>query len=179
MNVKALHNLLKCVTFSHAHRAIPRFNHKAWTAQTSRALYSISTVHNDQRLRWANGSLTARNFTIAPHRTIWTSFICNGQSRPEIKPNEGDEKRHTVDDRNQQPSEDDKKEVSPLEADKSAEHREEDVTKTISTNTQDMEALTLTQRFKKMYKEYWYVLLPVHMVTSCTWMGGLYYLSSR
>ncbi|XP_059616922.1 uncharacterized protein C18orf19 homolog A [Phlebotomus argentipes] len=35
----------------------------------------------------------------------------------------------------------------------------------------------LVARFKKMYKEYWYVLLPVHIVTSTGWLGGFYYLS--
>lgn len=41
------------------------------------------------------------------------------------------------------------------------------------------EKLSLTAKFKKMYKEYWYVLLPVHVVTSCFWFGSFYYLSSR
>ncbi|GAB0096754.1 FAM210A [Sergentomyia squamirostris] len=35
----------------------------------------------------------------------------------------------------------------------------------------------LVARFKKMYKEYWYVLVPVHLVTSAGWLGGFYYLS--
>uniref|UniRef100_A0A1B0FYA1 Uncharacterized protein n=1 Tax=Phlebotomus papatasi TaxID=29031 RepID=A0A1B0FYA1_PHLPP len=35
----------------------------------------------------------------------------------------------------------------------------------------------LVARFKKMYKEYWYVLVPVHIVTSAGWLGGFYYLS--
>lgn len=39
--------------------------------------------------------------------------------------------------------------------------------------------LTMTARFKKMYKEYWYVLLPVHIGTSSIWLGGFYYLSTR
>lgn len=37
--------------------------------------------------------------------------------------------------------------------------------------------LGLFARFKKMYKEYWYVLLPVHVVTSAVWLGGFYYLA--
>lgn len=44
---------------------------------------------------------------------------------------------------------------------------------------QTEEKLTLTAKFKKMYREYWYVLLPVHIVTSTVWLGGFYYLSSR
>ncbi|XP_039958726.1 protein FAM210A [Bactrocera neohumeralis] len=37
--------------------------------------------------------------------------------------------------------------------------------------------LGLFAKFKLMYKKYWYVLLPVHVVTSIGWFGGFYYLS--
>ncbi|CAL1289725.1 unnamed protein product, partial [Larinioides sclopetarius] len=37
------------------------------------------------------------------------------------------------------------------------------------------EKLSLFQRYKKMLKEYWYVLIPVHMVTSAFWFGGFFY----
>lgn len=37
----------------------------------------------------------------------------------------------------------------------------------------------LIQKFKQMYKDYWYVLLPVHMSTSAIWFGGFYYLVSQ
>ncbi|KAL3282915.1 hypothetical protein HHI36_006073 [Cryptolaemus montrouzieri] len=36
---------------------------------------------------------------------------------------------------------------------------------------------TLFQRFKSMYKDYWYVLIPVHVVTSIGWFGGFYYMA--
>lgn len=39
--------------------------------------------------------------------------------------------------------------------------------------------LTIFQRFKLMYKEYWYVLLPVHVATSACWLGGFYYMAIR
>ncbi|CAH0556939.1 unnamed protein product [Brassicogethes aeneus] len=39
------------------------------------------------------------------------------------------------------------------------------------------EKLSLFKRFKKMYKDYWYVLIPVHLVTSAAWFGGFYYLA--
>lgn len=35
------------------------------------------------------------------------------------------------------------------------------------------------QRFKEMYKKYWYVLIPVHAVTSLGWMAIFYYLVRR
>lgn len=44
---------------------------------------------------------------------------------------------------------------------------------------EEMKKLTLLQRFKEMYKKYWYVLVPVHLVTSAFWFGGFYYLAKR
>lgn len=41
----------------------------------------------------------------------------------------------------------------------------------------DNKKLGLVARFKKMAKEYWYVLIPVHCFTSCFWFGGFYYAS--
>lgn len=35
----------------------------------------------------------------------------------------------------------------------------------------------LFQRFKSMYRNYWYVLVPVHLVTSAAWFGGFYYMA--
>lgn len=48
-----------------------------------------------------------------------------------------------------------------------------------SLATDPEKKLGLFARFKLMSKQYWYVLLPVHVVTSTFWFGGLYYLSSR
>ena len=39
--------------------------------------------------------------------------------------------------------------------------------------------LSQFQKFKLMYKKYWYVLIPVHVVTSISWIAGFYYLSKR
>lgn len=36
------------------------------------------------------------------------------------------------------------------------------------------EKLGLFKRFKKMWKDYWYVMIPVHLVTSAGWGGGFY-----
>lgn len=47
------------------------------------------------------------------------------------------------------------------------------------TVDEEMKKLGLFARFKKMYKEYWYVLLPAHVVTSVIWFGSFYYLSTR
>ncbi|GJQ85612.1 hypothetical protein Trydic_g20162 [Trypoxylus dichotomus] len=37
--------------------------------------------------------------------------------------------------------------------------------------------LSIFQRFKQMYRDYWYVLVPVHVVTSIGWFGSFYYLA--
>lgn len=37
--------------------------------------------------------------------------------------------------------------------------------------------LTLYQKFKAMYRDYWYILVPVHLVTSAGWFGGFYYMA--
>uniref|UniRef100_A0A6P7HGZ0 Uncharacterized protein C18orf19 homolog A-like n=1 Tax=Diabrotica virgifera virgifera TaxID=50390 RepID=A0A6P7HGZ0_DIAVI len=39
------------------------------------------------------------------------------------------------------------------------------------------EKLTLFQKFKQMYRDYWYILVPVHLVTSSIWFGGFYYMA--
>lgn len=44
---------------------------------------------------------------------------------------------------------------------------------------EDGKQLGLFSRFKKMAKDYWYVLIPVHVVTSCIWLGSFYYISVR
>ncbi|ODM94843.1 hypothetical protein Ocin01_11841 [Orchesella cincta] len=38
--------------------------------------------------------------------------------------------------------------------------------------------LGLFARFKAMYKDYWYVLVPVHVLTSTVWFGAFYKVSS-
>lgn len=49
----------------------------------------------------------------------------------------------------------------------------------VDTDDKPPEKLGLVARFKLMYKQYWYVLLPVHVVTSTGWLVGFYYLSRR
>ncbi|KAH8286628.1 hypothetical protein KR018_002452 [Drosophila ironensis] len=41
----------------------------------------------------------------------------------------------------------------------------------------DAANMGLFAKFKHMYKQYWYVLIPVHVITSVGWFGGFYYLS--
>ncbi|CAK1550108.1 unnamed protein product [Leptosia nina] len=46
---------------------------------------------------------------------------------------------------------------------------------TKSSQPDDQKKPGLIQRFKQMYRDYWYVLVPVHMATSAVWLGGFYY----
>lgn len=57
--------------------------------------------------------------------------------------------------------------------------RQKDETVKVADSTlEEPIKLGLFARFKKMYKEYWYVLVPVHCVTSVFWFGGFYYAST-
>lgn len=47
------------------------------------------------------------------------------------------------------------------------------------TALEENKKLGLFARFKKMAKDYWYVLIPVHVATSCVWLGAFYYTSQR
>lgn len=42
---------------------------------------------------------------------------------------------------------------------------------------EEVKKLSLFQRFKAMYRDYWYVLVPVHVVTSAVWYGSFYYMA--
>lgn len=46
-------------------------------------------------------------------------------------------------------------------------------------NGEEDKKLGLVARFKKLWKQYWYIVLPVHLVTSLGWFGGFYMLSAR
>lgn len=48
-----------------------------------------------------------------------------------------------------------------------------------NVSTETTQKLGIVARFKLMFKQYWYVLIPVHCVTSVGWFGTFYYLSSR
>lgn len=45
--------------------------------------------------------------------------------------------------------------------------------------TETPEKKSLVKRFKEMYRDYWYVLIPVHVITSVAWFGGFYYVARR
>ncbi|OQR79544.1 hypothetical protein BIW11_00135 [Tropilaelaps mercedesae] len=45
-------------------------------------------------------------------------------------------------------------------------------------DSDDMKNKSLFVRFKVYFKKYWYVMLPVHLVTSGMFFGAFYYLAS-
>ncbi|XP_025190497.1 protein FAM210A [Melanaphis sacchari] len=54
---------------------------------------------------------------------------------------------------------------------------------TMSTTTNpppspDEKPQNIFQRFKNMAKKYWYIVLPVHLVTSTIWFGSFYFVAS-
>ncbi|XP_042242325.1 uncharacterized protein C18orf19 homolog A-like isoform X1 [Homarus americanus] len=44
----------------------------------------------------------------------------------------------------------------------------------LSNKERDEKKMSLVQKFKLMYKQYWYVLIPVHIVTSVVWYGAFF-----
>lgn len=50
----------------------------------------------------------------------------------------------------------------------------------VKTETEEPpQKLGLIARFKQMYRDYWYVLVPVHLVTSIGWFTSFYYMAKR
>lgn len=62
-----------------------------------------------------------------------------------------------------------------------AEKKEKVIAGTETTEKKEQDEpekkLTLYQKFKAMYRDYWYVLVPVHLVTSAGWFGSYYYMA--
>ncbi|RZF33168.1 hypothetical protein LSTR_LSTR004854 [Laodelphax striatellus] len=44
-------------------------------------------------------------------------------------------------------------------------------------NNDEQKSPSLFQKFKALYKDYWYVVVPFHMATSAVWFGGFYYMA--
>ncbi|XP_017078070.1 protein FAM210A [Drosophila eugracilis] len=67
---------------------------------------------------------------------------------------------------------------SPAANDSSVGNKDLKATSTTSSELFGEAAnMGLFAKFKHMYKQYWYVLIPVHVFTSVGWFGGFYYLS--
>jgi len=52
--------------------------------------------------------------------------------------------------------------------------KKDDVEAALLTEEKKEEKLSIMKRFKLMYKQYWYVLIPVHIITSCVWYGSFF-----
>jgi len=73
-------------------------------------------------------------------------------------------------------------EKRPIDEKDGKDARKPDIAKDLSSTAQveeiDDSKLSLTQRFKKMLKQYWYVIVPVHAVTYVGWFGLFYAISA-
>lgn len=56
--------------------------------------------------------------------------------------------------------------------------KEQKTSEVTEESAQPEEKLSIFKRYKKMLKEYWYVLIPVHVATSLVWFGSFYYLAT-
>lgn len=55
----------------------------------------------------------------------------------------------------------------------------EDPEEVVKSFDQELAELPIFQRYMKLFKEYWYVLVPVHGVTSVLWFGSMYLFAKR
>lgn len=68
--------------------------------------------------------------------------------------------------------------VTPLiKTDKDDEPTDKDKEKDVKDD--GTKKVGLFKKFKQMYRDYWYVLIPVHVVTSTCWAGLFYYTAKR
>lgn len=144
------------------------------TLQTHPHHHSIvlGPIHVKQ---WKHSGMT--DSVTIHHRYLFTSLPQHGQTALKPKSPESNGKRKESKDKEKivatnKTENKSKNDVEETPAEKTAEQPELDV-------LQSEEKLSLTGKFKKMYKEYWYVLLPVHIFTSTFWFAGFYYMSTR
>lgn len=147
------------------------------TLQTHPHHYSIvlGAIHAKQ---WNLSGTT--NLATINHRCLCTSLPHNGQAALKPKSPGSNDKRKEPDDKEKSiaankignKSKNGAEETAAGKATQATEQPDLDV-------PESEEKLSLTAKFKKMYKEYWYVLLPVHIFTSTFWFAGFYYMSTR
>lgn len=178
MNGQTVRKLLRCgYSVYSKDRSVPWMSSRILYNQTARRDYCTSWSMQQQQkntfLSPANGNRhwNVNCVSVNDLRNLSTSLPHNGQTalKPKSPEHENGKKQSKA-----RPITGDKVETQSKidkEADNAVENTE--------TVPQTEEKLTLTAKFKKMYKEYWYVLLPVHVVTSTFWLGGFYYLSTR
>lgn len=71
------------------------------------------------------------------------------------------------------------KNETKIEADKASDEAKSLDPDVVNSELEQGKKLGLFARFKKMGKDYWYVLIPVHVATSAVWLGAFYYTSKR
>lgn len=142
------------------------------TVQTHPHSIVLGPIHATQ---WKHIGPT--NLVTINHRYLFTSLPHHGQTALKPKAPEPNDKRKESKDKEKTIAANkignkSKNDVEEIATEKTVEQPELDV-------LQSEEKLSLTAKFKKMYKEYWYVLLPVHIFTSTFWFAGFYYMSTR
>lgn len=71
-----------------------------------------------------------------------------------------------------------KNEQSALKPDED-DSTDKDKDKEAVKKEEDVKKMGLFKKFKQMYRDYWYVLIPVHVATSTCWAGLFYYVAKR
>lgn len=148
--------------------------------------YSIVSAHNQK-------SIDLCRWTALPTASINESFVVHMSSLRNVHVHKRDIKyEEKIDEKGTKPQTvvSDERNIDQLVKSASKKTDEKEIAEPTeapkpNTPSDDLigsdpdKKLGLFARFKLMSKQYWYVLLPVHVVTSCFWFGGLYYLSTR
>lgn len=154
------------------------------TLTTGKKCISLWSMPNAHKCQYISTPLAARyrcwnlddSLVYSNYRTISTTFIHNSPLALKQKSNSDDNNKKTSD---RKPNIKIEKQESQSNVDTKGSEKTENSNQDDVVPPEKEEKLSMTARFRKMYKEYWYVLLPVHIVTSSCWFGGFYYLSTR
>lgn len=188
MNGSTVRWLIKCGSYTNNLIILPRTIRSPHNFTLKRNYVTARIVQLHQQHSTVLGSTHAKqwkqnenSFITINNRYFSTTLPSNGQTVLKPKSPEPNDKRRESKDR-------DEKKIATHKIEKQPKNDVEATTTTASEKSAEKpeadvqieeEKLSLTAQFKKMYKEYWYVLLPVHIFTSTFWFAGFYYMSTR
>lgn len=158
-----------------------------YSLKCSYGLSKILQSHQHQQFSFVLGSMPFKQWkphenslTSIDHQYFSTNVPLHGQIVLKPKSPEPNDKRREPKDKDKTIAAANKIEHQPKPTDvKTTSAEKTAAVEQPECDVQSDEKLSLTAKLKKMYKAYWYVLLPVHIFTSTFWFAGFYYMSTR
>ncbi|KAM9024556.1 protein FAM210A isoform 1-T2 [Ara ararauna] len=102
-----------------------------------------------------------------PKRCLHASAACFASNKSASSSQPADSPHKVLEERNRLTSATDTPQQSPVESDSSEPDPLQD------------KSISLVQRFKKTFKQYGKVMIPVHLLTSTVWFGSFYYAAMQ